>query len=65
MRTDAENSIKSEILELSGASSATMSQKTAYAIDNAVGKIGAKGGTSMNSQAEKEQHSKLIYHIEF
>ena len=37
MRTSNSNSIKSETLELSGASSATMSQKTAYAIDSAVG----------------------------
>ena len=61
MRMSNSNSIKSETLELSGASSATMSQKTAYAIDSAVG----GGGVSLSSQAEKEHHSKLIYHIEF
>lgn len=61
MRTSNSNSIKSETLELSGASSATMSQKTAYAIDSAVG----GGGVSLSSQAEKEYRSKLIYHIEF
>ena len=61
MRTSNSNSIKSETLELSGASSATMSQKTAYAIDSAVG----GGGVSLSSQAEKEHRSKLIYHIEF
>ena len=61
MRMGNSNSIKSETLELSGASSATMSQKTAYAIDSAVG----GGGVSLSSQAEKEHHSKLIYHIEF
>lgn len=61
MRMSNSNSIKSETLELSGASSATMSQKTAYAIDSAVG----SGGVSLSSQAEKEHHSKLIFHIEF
>ena len=61
MRTSNSNSIKSETLELSGASSATMSQKTAYAIDSVVG----GGNMSLSSQAEKEHHSKLIYHIEF
>lgn len=61
MRVSDSNLIKSETLELSGASSATMSQKTAYAIDSAVG----GGGVSLSSQAEKEHHSKLIYHIEF
>ena len=60
MRMNNSNSIKSETLELSGASSATMSQKTAYAIDSAVG-----GGLTLSSQAEKEYKSKLIYHIEF
>lgn len=60
MRMNNSNSIKSETLELSGASSATMSQKTAYAIDSAVG-----GGLTLSSQAEKEYNSKLIYHIEF
>ena len=61
MRMSNSNSIKSETLELSGASSATMSQKTAYAIDSAVG----GGGVSLSSQVEKENHSKFIYHIEF
>ena len=61
MRMDSSNSIKSETLELSGSSSATMSQKTAYAIDSAVG----GGGVSLSSQAERESNSTLIYHIEF
>lgn len=61
MRISNSNLIKSETLELSGASSATMSQKTAYAIDSAVG----GGGVSLSSQAENEHHSKLIFHIEF
>lgn len=61
MRISNSNSVKTETLELSGASSATMSQKTAYAIDSAVG----GGNVSLSSQAEKEYQSKLIYHIEF
>ena len=61
MRMRNSNFIKSETLELSGASSATMSRKTAYTIDSAVG----GGGVSLTSQAEKEHHSKLIYRIEF
>jgi len=66
MRCKGNNSIKTETLELSGSSSAAMSQKTAYAIDTAIGKMGeAKGGLSMNSQAAKEHHSKLLFWIEF
>lgn len=43
-----------------------MSQKTAYAIDGAIGKMGGTGGqVTMNSQAANEHHSKLIYSIEF
>lgn len=61
MRMSNSNSVKSETLELSGSSSATMSQKTACAIDSAIG----SGGLSLSSQAEKENRSKLIFHIEF
>ena len=60
MRIDSTNSVKSETIELSGSSTATMSQKTAYAIDSTIG-----GGTSLSSQVEKERNSTLIYHIEF
>ncbi|MBQ2864922.1 MAG: hypothetical protein IJE90_00185 [Clostridia bacterium] len=60
MRIDGANSIKSETIEISGSSTATMSQKTAYAIDSAVG-----AGASLSSQVEKERNSTLIYHIEF
>lgn len=61
MRINHSNVIKSETLELLGSSSATMSKKTAYAIDSAVGTVGA----SLSSQVEKEYNSKLIYRIEF
>ena len=66
MRCNNANSIKSEKLKLSGASSATMSQKTAYAIDTAIGKLnGIKGNASMDIQAAKEHGSELVFHIEF
>ena len=56
----------SETLELSGSSSATMSQKTACAIEGAMGKAGnVNGGSSMDAQAAKEHHSKVLFHIEF
>ena len=59
------NAIKSETLELSGASSATMSQKTAYAIDGAISKMGVKGASDMEKHAKSEHQSKLIFNIEF
>lgn len=66
MRCNQSNSIKSEVLELSGSSSAVMSQKTAYTIESAMAKMGTvKGHISMDSQAEKEHHSKLLYSVEF
>jgi len=66
MRCGKTNQIKSETFRLSGASSATMSQKTAYSIDAALGKLGSiKGAASMNAQAEKEHRSTLLFHVEF
>ena len=65
MRCEGNNTVKSESLELSGASSATMSQKTAFAIDTTISKIGLKGGIAMESQATRESLSKLIFNIEF
>lgn len=63
---EGKRSVKTETLELAGSSSATMSQKTACAIDGAIGKMGgAKGGSSMDAQAAKEHQSKLLFHIEF
>lgn len=58
--------VKSKTLELSGSSSATMSQKTAYAIDGAIGKMGgASGNISLDAQAAKEHQSKLLFYVEF
>lgn len=66
MRFANKNAIKTETLELTGESSATMSQKIAYAIDGVMSKLGgAKGHKSMNAQAAKESQSRLIYIIEF
>ena len=64
-RINGENSIKTEMLELEGASSATMSQKTAYAIDNAVGAMKLKGNSTMESQAVRENRSTFLFSIEF
>ena len=65
MRVNDINQIKSETLILEGSISATMSQKTACAIDGAIGKMGAGGKANMEGRATKENHSKLIFKIEF
>lgn len=65
MRCTNTNSIKSETLILSGSSSAAMSQKTAYAIDSAVSKLGARASTNMETEAVRENTSKLIFNIKF
>lgn len=66
MRCSNSNAIKSKTLVLEGSSSATMSQKTACAIDNAMGKIASvKASGAMEKQATRENHSKLIFEVEF
>ncbi|MBQ4321270.1 MAG: hypothetical protein IJC35_03435 [Oscillospiraceae bacterium] len=66
MCCSGKNSVKTETLELSGSSSATMSQKTAYAIDCAIGQVSKMSGqVSMDAQAAKEHKRKLLFHIEF
>lgn len=71
MRCDGVNNIKSKTLILEGAVSATMSKKTAFAIDNAISEIsskssiGTKGKSDMEKQATKENSSKMIFNIEF
>ena len=62
MRCSGNNSIKSKILEINCSSSATMSQKTACAIDKI---LKVKASVSMESKAVKEHSSKLIFDIEF
>ena len=59
------SAIKSETLILEGNTSATMSQKTASAIDNAISKISVGGKTNMEGQAIKENQSTLIFNVEF
>lgn len=59
------NSIKSEKVEINRSSSSTMSQKTAYAIDGAISKMGIKGLYTMESYAVRENRSKLIFSVEF
>ena len=66
MRLSKQNSIKSEVLELAGSTSATMSQKTACAIDGALSKLGsAKASSNTEKQAQKEQNSILLFAVEF
>ena len=65
MRCNNINSIKNQTLILEGAASATMSKKTATNIDGAISKMGAKAKCNMEGQATTENHSKLIFDIEF
>ena len=66
MCCNGKRAVKTETLTLAGSSSATMSQKTACAIDGAISKFGkVKGSLSMDSQAAKEHQSKLHYHVVF
>lgn len=65
MRCGRNNSIKSQTLELSGSTSATMSKKAAMSIDLAISNLGGKSKCEMESSATKEHHSKLIFTVEF
>lgn len=62
MCCNGNRAVKTETLELSGSSSATMTKKTACAID-ALGEM--KASKSMESQAAREHQSKLFFHVEF
>lgn len=59
------NAIKSETVEIEGSTSATMSQKTACAIDIAVSKLGGSCSCNMESKAINENMSKLTFSVEF
>lgn len=60
------NSLKAETLQLKGSTSAVMSQKTASAIDLAIGKIGKYGTkSSIEQQSIVESESILIFSVEF
>ncbi len=65
IRCNGASSLKSETLILEGAMSATMSKKTACAIDGAMCKIGVGCKSDIENQAIKENHSKLIFKIYF
>lgn len=58
--------VKKLTLELSGSTTATMSQSIACAIDGVFSKsLNVKGHASMKSQAKEEYQSKLQFYIEF
>ena len=67
MRCGGKNSVKSETLELSGSSSATMSQKAAIAVDGALKAFGMSSKThaEIEKQASREINSKLVFCLEF
>ena len=65
MRCADPASVKSRTLELSGASSATMSRQTAVAIDCMIKGAKVKSSSDMEMQANKELSSTLVFKIEF
>lgn len=65
MRCNDPDALKMRTLELSGASSATMSRQTAIAIDCMLKSSKIKATSNMESQASRELSSKLIFEIEF
>ena len=65
MRLDSEHTITSKVLELEGASSATMSQSVAKSIDLAIAKIGGKVNIHLENRAAEEYYSKLVFSVEF
>ena len=62
MRCSGNNAIRSTVVELSGANSATMSKKVACALD---GLLKASGSASMEKRSILEHSSRLVLHIEF
>ncbi len=65
MRCKKSNSLKSEILQLYGATSATMTQKAATSIDSILSKLKLKGNFSMQSNAQSEHSRKIIFSVDF
>lgn len=65
MRCQPGNSLKTECLELSGTTSATMSVKTACTIDVAVRKNQTHSTSTVENEAQRENSSIMIYNIEF
>ncbi len=65
MRLSASGSVRSKTLELSGTSSASMTQKAAIAIDHEIAKMGIKSKNNIEKQAQIEKNSKLIFEVIF
>ena len=57
--------IKSKVLELSGVTSATMSQQTAVVIDSVMKSSKINIRFDIKNQSQKEMQSKLIFAVEF
>ena len=65
MRLEGKDTVLSKELKLEGASSATISQKTALAVDAAVKGMGISGTASLEKQMKRESNSLLQFYIEF
>lgn len=65
MRLEEANTIKSKTLILSGASSATMSKKTACAIDSAISKLNARVSSKIEQGISKEERCCFVFSVEF
>ena len=65
MRLSECGSVRSKTLELRGTSSASMTQKTAIAIDHEIAKMGIKSNSNIERQAQIEKNSKLIFEVIF
>ena len=58
--------VKTQTLELSGMSSATMNQSVARTVDALMGgPLGIKGQSSMSSKSKEEHQRTLLFHVEF
>ena len=65
MRLSKDSSVRAKTLILKGASSASMAQKTAAAIDAEILKMGIKSNNNIERQAQTERNSKLIFEVVF
>lgn len=64
MRCSGNNAIKSKTLELKGSSYTTISQNVAVAIDM-ISSDSVSGALAMQRQAINENHSKIVFEVEF
>ncbi len=65
MRCKKTNGLKSENLQLYGATSATMTQKAASSVDSVLDRLKLAGNFSMQFYAQSEHSSKIIFSVEF